>query len=241
MQSTQDKVSHLLWCILVALRTAHENHHIISENRKRKFIAEWLSGARRLPAFRGMAREFMTIRELLDTEKQRPIDDVLAALWKNAVSTGNCDLFRFRAVMNALLGQGWKHCLCPWPEPAELSRGIKHHPFENLRRRCVNATGRGRCPGRTPKVFACEKFWWPCFSIHPGQPRGLWCSQHPAEGLKGVKKTGRNGQGSAAMTESRARRNGVAPYITARLLATGCRERRNGATERRSRNGCCKR
>ncbi|MDV5280070.1 hypothetical protein [Leclercia adecarboxylata] len=94
MQSTQDKVSHLLWCILVALRTAHENHQIISERRKRKFIAEWLSGARRLlPAFRGMAQEFMTIRELLDTEKQRPIDDVLTALWKNAVSTGNAICF----------------------------------------------------------------------------------------------------------------------------------------------------
>ncbi|WP_233210523.1 hypothetical protein [Leclercia sp. LSNIH1] len=152
MQSTQDKVSHLLWCILVALRTAHENHHIISENRKRKFIAEWLSGARRLPAFRGMAREFMTIRELLDTEKQRPIDDVLAALWKNAVSTGNCDLFRFRAVMNALLGQGWKHCLCPWPEQVvteimERQRNRKNHILQLTRmEEAFTATGSMAAP-----------------------------------------------------------------------------------------------
>ncbi|MDV5565336.1 MULTISPECIES: hypothetical protein [Enterobacteriaceae] len=152
MQSTQDKVSHLLWCILVALRTAHENHQIISERRKRKFIAEWLSGARRLPAFRGMAQEFMTIRELLDTEKQRPIDDVLTALWKNAVSTGNCDLFRFRAVMNALLGQGWKHCLCPWPEQVvteimERQRNRKNHILQLTRmEEAFTATGSMTAP-----------------------------------------------------------------------------------------------
>lgn len=58
----------------------------------------------------------MTIRQLLDTEKERPIDAVLTALWTNSVSTGNCDLFRFRAVLNSLLRLGWKHCLCPWPE-----------------------------------------------------------------------------------------------------------------------------
>ncbi|HHT3066574.1 TPA: hypothetical protein ACTYTR_005119 [Klebsiella michiganensis] len=152
MQSTQDKVSHLLWCILVALRTAHENHHTLSEHRKRKFIADWLSSARSLPAFRGMAREFMTIRELLDTEKQRPIDDVLTALWKNAVSTGNCDLFRFRAVMNALLGQGWKHCLCPWPEQVvteimERQRNRKNHILQLTRmEEAFTATGSMTAP-----------------------------------------------------------------------------------------------
>lgn len=116
MQSTQEQVSHLLWCILVALRTAVENHHINSERGKRRFITEWLSGARRIPTFKGMGSEFMTIRQLLDTEKERPIDAVLTALWTNSVSTGNCDLFRFRAVLNSLLRLGWKHCLCPWPE-----------------------------------------------------------------------------------------------------------------------------
>lgn len=108
-----EQVSHLLWCILVALRTAVENHHITSERGKRRFITEWLSGARRIPTFKGMSSEFMTIRQLLENERNRPIDDVLTALWTNAVSTGNCDLFRFRAVLNSLLGLGWKHCLCP--------------------------------------------------------------------------------------------------------------------------------
>lgn len=138
MQSTQEQVNHLLWCILIALRTAVENHHITSERGKRKFIAEWLSGARNVPAFRGMTSEFMTIRQLLDGEKQRPIDETLTALWTNALSTGNCDLFRFRAVMNALLRQGWKHCLCPWPELVvteimERQRNRKNHILQFTR------------------------------------------------------------------------------------------------------------
>lgn len=152
MQSTQEQVSHLLWCILVALRTAVENHHITSERRKRKFIAEWLCGARKVPAFSGMTSEFMTIRELLDTEKQRPIDEVLNALWTNSVSAGNCDLFRFRAVMNALLGQGWKHCLCPWPEQVateimERQRNRKNHILQFTRmEEAFTATGSMNAP-----------------------------------------------------------------------------------------------
>ncbi|MNE32507.1 hypothetical protein D3C80_1261220 [compost metagenome] len=138
MQSTQEQVSHLLWCILVALRTAVENHHITSERSKRRFIADWLNSARRIETFRGMTNEFMTIRTLLDGEKQRPIDEVLSALWTNSVSTGNCDLFRFRAVMNTLLGQGWKHCLCPWPEQVvteimERQRNQKNHILQFTR------------------------------------------------------------------------------------------------------------
>lgn len=138
MQSTQEQVSHLLWCILVTLRTAVENHQIASERSKRKFITQWLNSARSLPAFRGMASEFMTIRQLLDVEKQRSIDDVLTVLWTNAVSTGNCDLFRFRAVLNSLLGMGWKHCLCPWPEQVaneimERQRNRKKHILQFTR------------------------------------------------------------------------------------------------------------
>jgi len=138
MQSTQEQVTHLLWCILVALRTAVKNQPTTSERRKRKFISEWLSDARSVPTFRGMASEFMTLRQLLDAEKQRPIDDILTALWTNAVSTGNCDLFRFRAVLNTLLGQGWKHCLCPWPEQVvteimERQRNRKKHILQFTR------------------------------------------------------------------------------------------------------------
>ena len=152
MQSTQEQVSHLLWCILVALRTAVENHHATSERSKRKFISEWLAGAREVPAFRGMAREFMTIRELLDGQKEHPIDDILTALWTNAISTGNCDLFRFRAVMNALLGQGWKHCICPWPEQVvteimERQRNRKNHILQFTRmEEAFTATGSMSAP-----------------------------------------------------------------------------------------------
>lgn len=147
MQSTQEQVSHLLWCILVALRTAVENHHITSERGKRRFITEWLSGARRIPTFKGMGSEFMTIRQLLENERNRPIDDVLTALWTNAVSTGNCDLFRFRAVLNSLLGLGWKHCLCPWPEQVvteimERQRNRKNHILQFTRmEEAFTATG----------------------------------------------------------------------------------------------------
>ncbi|BAN99959.1 hypothetical protein E05_51930 (plasmid) [Plautia stali symbiont] len=99
MQSTQDQVSHLLWCILVALRTAVENHNITSEKGKRKFIAEWIKGARHIPAFHGMAAEFSTLRQLLDRDRSQSIDAVLTALWTSAVSTAGCELFRFRAVL----------------------------------------------------------------------------------------------------------------------------------------------
>ncbi|MEQ9971425.1 hypothetical protein ABRP72_19865 [Pectobacterium carotovorum] len=116
MQSTQDQISNLLWCILVALRTAVENHEITSERAKRKFIAEWLTGARHVPAFSGMAREFTTIRQLLNDNKNPSIDALFNDLWKNSISTAGCDLFRFRAVLNNLFTQGWNHSICPWPE-----------------------------------------------------------------------------------------------------------------------------
>lgn len=116
MQSTQEQVSHLLWCLLVALKTAAENHNIKSERSRRKFIGRWLTGARDVPSFRGMTNEFMTLRQLLDADQNVSIESVLTELWKNALSTASCDLFRFRAVLNSLLSHGWQHCLCPWPE-----------------------------------------------------------------------------------------------------------------------------
>lgn len=152
MQPPQEQLSHLFWCLLVAVRTAVENHQITSERGKRKFISQWLNGARNVPAFQGMAQEFMAIRELLDAEKQRPIDDVLHALWTNAVSTGNCDLFRFRAVLNSLLGQGWKHCLCPWPEQVaaeiqERQRNRRRHILQFTRlEEAFTATGSMTAP-----------------------------------------------------------------------------------------------
>lgn len=138
MQSTQDQVSHLLWCILIALRTAGENHNVTSEKNKRKFIAEWLSNARHTPAFQGMANEFSSIRQLLDGDKSKPIDDVLTSLWKSAVNSAGCDLFRYRAVLNSLFSKGWRHCLCPWPERIipevmERQRSRKRHILQLTR------------------------------------------------------------------------------------------------------------
>lgn len=116
MQPNQEQIAHLLWCILVAVRTAVENHEIKSETGKRKFIGEWLRGARRHESFRGMSNEFQTIRQLLERDLSQPIDGIINTLWMNAVSSTGCDLFRFRAVLNSLRSQGWKHSLCPWPE-----------------------------------------------------------------------------------------------------------------------------
>lgn len=116
MQPNQEEIAHFLWCILVAVRTAEENHEIKSETGKRKFIAQWLRGARRHDAFRGMTREFQTIRQLLERDLSSSIDGILNTLWMNAVSSTSCDLFRFRAVLNSLGSHGWRHSLCPWPE-----------------------------------------------------------------------------------------------------------------------------
>ena len=116
MQPNQEEIAHFLWCLLVAVRTAEENHEIKSETGKRKFIAQWLRGARRHDAFRGMTSEFQTVRQLLEKDLSSPIEGILNTLWMNAVSSTSCDLFRFRAVLNSLNSHGWRHSLCPWPE-----------------------------------------------------------------------------------------------------------------------------
>lgn len=116
MQPNQEQIAHLLWCILVAIRTAVENHEIKSETGKRKFIAEWLRGARRHDSYREMGNEFQTIRQLLTQDLNQPIDGTINALWMNAVSSVGCDLFRFKAALNGLNRLGWRHSLCPWPE-----------------------------------------------------------------------------------------------------------------------------
>ncbi|MEI7307102.1 hypothetical protein [Pectobacterium atrosepticum] len=116
MNQSQNEVSHLLWCILIALRSAEEKENIKSETAKRKFIAQWLNCARRNPVFQNMPSEFATIRELITNEKHISIDSFLTTLWQSAISSEKCDLFRFRAAFNTLLSKGWRHCLCIWPE-----------------------------------------------------------------------------------------------------------------------------
>lgn len=126
MEQNDNPVANLLWCVLVALRTAMEDQQISSETQKRKYIAEWMRGARRVPAFQGMTREFTTLRELLDTNKRIPIHDTLTSLWESAIAYEGCSLFRFRTAINLLREQGWSHALCPWPErvlPETIEKG----------------------------------------------------------------------------------------------------------------------
>jgi len=61
-----------------------------------------------------------------------------------------------------------------------------------------------------------------------GQPGGLWGYQHPEEGLRRERENPNDEQGHAAMTGSRARRNGVAPYMASMqfVLSMTCRKRR---------------
>lgn len=130
MEQTDNPVAHLLWCVLVALRTATENHQITSETRKRKYIAEWLSGARRVGTFRGLTREFATLRQLLAQDKRIPIDITLTRLWESAVAYEGCDIFRFRHALDVLREQGWGYALCPWPEriiPEMLGKGQRRN------------------------------------------------------------------------------------------------------------------
>lgn len=117
MYPTENSVPHLLWCILVALRTAEEDKPFSSESARRRFIADWLNMARSNPNFHGMASEFTTLRELLDkTKKTTSVTDILSTLLENAYAAEKCDLFRFRSAFNTLLQHGWKHTVCHHPE-----------------------------------------------------------------------------------------------------------------------------
>jgi len=113
--STDNPVRHLLWCILVALRSADPENQL-SETRRRVFISRWLDGARKNPAFREMTCEFQTIRQLLDSPKEMSVVDTLNALLKQSESAQSCDLFRFRAAHNAVMQQGWRSYACRSPE-----------------------------------------------------------------------------------------------------------------------------
>ncbi|WP_369306003.1 hypothetical protein [Yersinia ruckeri] len=113
MYSADNTVHHLLWCILVALRTADQEKTFTSEMARRRFIANWLDTARGNPSFRGMNAEFTTLRQLLETsDKGVPVDSTLSVLLSHASAVEQCDLFRFRSALNILMQKGWhKHAL----------------------------------------------------------------------------------------------------------------------------------
>ncbi|EOI6844083.1 hypothetical protein ACMVI2_004226 [Salmonella enterica] len=85
MSQQENPVSHLLWCMLLALRCAHNDTPFTSESVRRKFLSQWLTGARKVPAFSGLAREFTALRELLGKDKKQPIEGILTALWQQSV------------------------------------------------------------------------------------------------------------------------------------------------------------
>lgn len=116
MPQQENPVSHLLWCMLLALRCAHNDTPFTSEPARRKFLSQWLTGARKVPAFSGMAREFTSLRELLVKDKKQPIDGILTALWQQSVLSEQCDFIRLRNAKNALHDSSWRCCLCRFPE-----------------------------------------------------------------------------------------------------------------------------
>jgi len=134
-----NSVPHLLWCILVALRTAEEDSPFTSESARRRFISDWLDMGRDNPNFRGMASEFTSLRELLEkTDKATRVTDTLSTLLDHAYAAEQCDLFRFRSAFNTLLQLGWQHIVCRYPEniTAELMerrKGDRRHLLQLIR------------------------------------------------------------------------------------------------------------
>lgn len=139
MYSSDNSVPHLLWCILVALRTAEEDSPFRCETARRRFISDWLDMGRDNPNFRGMTSEFTTLRELLDkTDKATCVTDTLSTLLDHAYAAEQCDFFRFRSAFNTLLQHGWQHTVCRFPEniTAELMdrrKGDRRHLLQLTR------------------------------------------------------------------------------------------------------------
>lgn len=114
--ASEHPVRHLLWCLLVALRTAINDNTLRSETARRRFVSEWLNGARRSAAFIGLNGEIATLRQLLDTDKSVPIDGLLHSLLVNSGHAEHCALFRFRAALSTLMKQGWRTGVCRFPD-----------------------------------------------------------------------------------------------------------------------------
>lgn len=130
MNSADNTVHHLLWCILVALRTADQEKPFTSEMARRRFIASWLDTAREKPSFCGMNSEFTALRQLLETsDKTVPVDSTLSVLLSHASAAEQCDLFRFRSTLNILMQKGWRIVICHFPEniSTELMQRKKDH------------------------------------------------------------------------------------------------------------------
>jgi len=117
LYSADNSVHHLLWCILIAIRTAEQEKPFTSETARRRFISNWLDTARTHPSFRGMNAEFTSLRQLLETsDKSVSVDGTLDVLLNHAFAAEHCDLFRFRSALNSLIQKGWRLAVCRFPE-----------------------------------------------------------------------------------------------------------------------------
>lgn len=109
---TEHPVRHLLRCMLAALREAAEDRKFHSEKERRRWLREWLRDARKEEAFRRLPDEIATLRRLLDNNRVVSIESVLNQLLINSEEADNCDLFRFRAALNAARKTGWRTGIC---------------------------------------------------------------------------------------------------------------------------------
>lgn len=116
MPTSPSHVSHLLWCMLVALHGAEGDGALRSEKARRRFLCEWLSTARRNPAFSGVDAEITALRQLVISERDQPVSTLLHALHEQAGQAGVCDLFRFRAALGSVMRAGWKTGICASPD-----------------------------------------------------------------------------------------------------------------------------
>lgn len=136
MNPADNSLPHLLWCILIALRTTESNAPFTSETARRRFLSDWMDTARKKPRFRPMASEFTALRELLEkTDKSINAADTLNTLLEHAYAAEQCELFRFRSALNTFLQLGWQLTVCRFPEniTAELMdrrKGNRRHALQ---------------------------------------------------------------------------------------------------------------
>ncbi|ECA3795337.1 DUF2913 family protein [Salmonella enterica subsp. enterica] len=109
---TEHPVRHLLWSMLTALREAAEGRKFHSEKERRRWLREWLRNARKEETFRRLPDEIATLRRLLDSNRVVSIENVLNQLFINSAEADKCDLFRFRAALNAAKKTGWRTGIC---------------------------------------------------------------------------------------------------------------------------------
>ncbi|MGJ3289509.1 conjugal transfer protein TraC [Klebsiella sp. PL-2018] len=152
MSSPEHPVSHLLWCVLVALRTAEEETGLRTEPARRRFVDNWLHHARRTPTFAGFGDEIAALRALIATDRDCPVTQLLLVLYRQAEQADLCDLFRFRAAINTVMKSGWRTGLCVSPdlvvgEVLLRCRGRKNHLLQLTGTEdCFSATGEMTAP-----------------------------------------------------------------------------------------------